>query len=109
MNELNCWGSKNEVHQQHYKCKLNPVNQLLFTLIKLRLNLKSKDLSLRFGISTGLVSQYTTTWICFLHHHFKELNWLPSVKQVKGTLPHAFEKSYPDIYAIIDGTENFRM
>ena len=107
VNELNYWDSKKEVRQRHYKCKLNPVNQLFLTLIKLRLNLKSKDLSFRFGISTGLVSQYTTTWICFLHHHFKELNWLPSVEQVKGTLPHVFEKSYPNTYAIIDGTEIF--
>ena len=37
--------------------KLNPINQL-FLMIKLRLNLKEKDLAYWFGISTSLVSKY---------------------------------------------------
>ena len=107
MNELNYWGSKKEIHQRHYKHKPTPVNQLFLTLVKLRLSLKSKDLAFRFGISTGLVSKYITTWICFLYQHLKELDWLPTIEQVKGTLPCAFQRSYPDTYAIIDGSEIF--
>ena len=42
----------------------------------------------------------------FLHQHFKELDWLPTVEQVKA-LPCAFQRSYPDTYAIIDGSELF--
>ena len=44
VNELNYWDSKKEV-QRHYKCKLNPVNQLFLIMVKLRLGLKSKDLA----------------------------------------------------------------
>ena len=68
-----------------------------------------KDLAFRFGISTTSASRYITTWICFLYHHLKELDWTPTVQQVIGTLPHSFQKSYPDTYAIIDGSEIFRV
>ena len=42
-----------------------------------------------------------------MYQHFKELDWLPTIEQVKGTLPCAFQRSYPDTYAIIDGSEIF--
>ena len=42
-----------------------------------------------------------------MYQHFKELDWLPTIKHVKGTLPCAFQRSYPDTYAIIDGSEIF--
>ena len=32
---------------------------------------------------------------------------MPSVEQVKGTLPHAFKDKYPDTYTIINGSEVF--
>lgn len=56
VNELNYWGSKTHSHKQHSTCKLDPINQLFLTLVKLRLNLKVQDLVLRFGLSTGSVS-----------------------------------------------------
>ena len=46
--------------------KLKPIDQLLMSLMKLRLNLKTLDLSFRFGVSKSAVSRYITTWICFL-------------------------------------------
>ena len=107
VNELNYWGSKQRTHQRHYDCKLNPMNQLFLTLVKLILNLRVKDLAFRFGISTSSVPHYITTWICFLYHYLKELDWSPSVEQVMGTLPHSFQSSYSDTYAIIDGSEIF--
>ena len=107
VNELNYWGSKQRTHQRHYSCKLNPINQLFLTLVKLRLNLKVKDLAFRFGISATSVSRYIITWICFLYQHLKELDWSPTVKQVMGTLPHSFQAAYPNTYAIIDGSEIF--
>ena len=32
---------------------------------------------------------------------------MPTVKQIKGTLPHAFKEKFPQTYAIIDGSEIF--
>ena len=82
------------------KTKLSP-------LVKLRLNLSVKDLAYRFGISTGLVSQYVTTWICFLYCQLKEIDWMPSTEQVAGTLPCAFKEKYPSTYVIIDASDVF--
>ena len=86
---------------------LDPVNQLFLTLIKLKLNLKLKDLAFCFGISPSVVSRYINTWICFLYQHLKEIDWTPTVNQVISTLPHSFKNLYPNTFAIIDGTEIF--
>lgn len=106
VNYLEYWGtSKRTVRMDRHKWKLNPKNQFFLTLVRLRLNCRVKDLAVRFGISLGLVSRYITTWICFLYHHLKEIEWMPSPEQVAGNLPHVFKDKYSTTYAIIDGTE----
>ena len=87
--------------------KLDPLNQLFLTLMKLQLNLKERDLGQRFGISVSTVSKYFITWVCFLYHHLREVDWMPDVDQVKATLPHAFKHRYPTTYIIVDGSEIF--
>lgn len=77
------------------------------TLIKLKLNLKLTDLAFRFVISKSVVSPYLITWISFLCHHLKEIDSMPSVEQVAGTLPHSFRSNYLHTFAIIDGNEVF--
>lgn len=104
---LQYWGVKKAKTTRKRRTKLSPLNQLFLTLVKLRLNLSVKDLAYRFGISTGLVSQYITTWICFMYHQLKEVDWMPSTKQVAGTLPRAFKEKYPNTYVIIDASEIF--
>ena len=104
---LNYWGSKEGVRQRRRARKLDPRNQLFLTLVKLKLNLKVTDLAFRFGLSASLTSRYITTWICFLYHHFRELDWMPAVDQVLGTLPSVFRERYPTTFAIIDGSEVF--
>lgn len=107
VNELNYWGAKEGHHCRRRPQKLDPMNQLFLLLVKLRLNLRNKDLAYRFGISASVVSRYITTWVCFLYHHLSEIEWMPSVEQVAGTLPHAFKDKFPSTYAIIDGSEIF--
>ena len=107
VHKLNYWVSREQPHQWQYSRKLDPKNQLFLLLVRLRHNLKVEDLAFRFGISASSVSRYLTTWLCFLHHHLKELDWSPSVEQVVGTLPHSFREKYPNTYAIIDGREIF--
>ena len=83
--KLNYWGCK-EGSRLRKRCrKLDPENQLFMTLVKLRLNLKTTDLGFHFGLSTSQVSRYVTTWLCFLYHHVKELDWMPLTEQVTGT------------------------
>ena len=91
VNNLNYWGTKDTIHS-HQK-KLNPINCLFLTLMKLRLNLTEEDLGFRFGISPATVSRYFITWICFMYHHLKEIDWCPTGEQVAGTLPNAFKVS----------------
>ena len=43
--------------KQKRMMKLDPMNQLFMTLMKLRINLKTLDLSYRFGISVSAVSR----------------------------------------------------
>ena len=107
VNKLHYWGTKAHPRKRHRSTKLAPVDQLFMTLVKLRLNLKTKDLAFRFGVSPAAVSRYITTWICFLYQHLKEIDWMPTVEQVVGTLPPAFRDRYPNTYAIIDGSEIF--
>eukprot|EP00731_Ephydatia_muelleri_P026308 Em0018g408a len=107
VNNLQYWGSKEGARVRNRKRKLDPENQLFLALVKLRLNLMTKDLAFRFGLSTAQVSRYLTTWICFLYHHIKELDWMPSVQQVAGTLSCVFKEKFPNTFAIIDGSEIF--
>ena len=88
VNSLKYWGTK--IKTKRRKMMLHPINQFFLTLVKLRLNLRERDLALRFGISLASVSKYFITWVCFLYHHFKEITWMPSVEQVRATLPYAF-------------------
>ena len=61
--------------------------------MKLRLNLTEEDLAFHFGISAATVSRYFITWICFMYHHLKEIDWCPTSEQVAGTMPKAFKES----------------
>lgn len=106
VNKLHYWGT-DAIRSGKRNMKLDPKNQFFLTLVRLRLNARVKDLAVRFGISIGLVSRYITTWICFLYHHLKEIEWMPSQEQVAANLPHVFKEKYPSTYAIIDGTEIF--
>ena len=107
VNHLNYWGSKAGTRTRKRIRKLNPINQLFLMQVKMRLNLKTEDLAFRFGLSPSQTSRSITTWICFLYHHLKELDWMPTVQQVSGTMPCAFKKKFPNTYAIIDGSEIF--
>ena len=106
INHLEYWGSKEKVSRKR-KTKLNPLNQFFVALIKLRLDLHEKDIALRFGIAASTVLKYFIIWISFLHKHLAELQWTPTVEQVKRTLPEAFGDKFPDTYALIDASEVF--
>ena len=106
--KLNYWGdSEHKTTRRRKNMPLTPLNQYFLTLVKLRLNLRERDLACRFGISTGLVSKYFVTWVCFMYQHLKEINWTPSVEQVAATLPCAFQAKYGTTYSIIDASEIF--
>ena len=105
---LSYWGDhERKTSRRRKNTALTPLNQYFLTLVKLRLNLQVKDLAHRFRISTGLVSKYFITWISFMYHQLKEIDWTPSVEQVAATLLCVFQEKYPTTYSIIDGSEMF--
>lgn len=107
VNNLRYWGTKPPKGPKKRKMKLDPLNQLFLTLIKLRLNTREVDLAVRFGLSKSVVSKYFITWVCFLYLYLKEIQWIPEVDQVKATLPHGFKDRYPNTFIILDATEIF--
>jgi len=100
-NELSYWGGRKEKSdKRHRMTKLNPLNQFFLTLMKLKLNLQVRDLAYRFDILKSLVSKYIITWIYFMCHHLSEIELMPSVEQVQGTMPQSFTEKYPSTYVL---------
>ena len=88
VNQLHYRGKQVAV-RSHKRMKLDPKNQFF---LRLRVNAKVRDLSVRFGISSGLVSRYFTTWICFLYQHLKEIQWMPSPDQVAANFTTCIQR-----------------
>ena len=106
--QLEYWGDAERKTSRRRKTRvLSPLNQYFLTLVKLRLNLRERDLAYRFGVSTAFVSKIFVTWVCFMYHQLREIDWTPSMEQVASTLPSAFQGKYSRTYSIIDATEFF--
>ncbi|XP_041858672.1 uncharacterized protein LOC121650918 [Melanotaenia boesemani] len=90
------------------KRKLDPINELFLTLIRLRTGLLHQDLAFRFGVSVSLVSKIVTTWIQFMYLEFSTLRkqMFASREIVARNLPSCF-KRFKGIRTIIDCTEFF--
>ena len=63
------------------RSELNTENQLLLTLMKVRLDLHVEDLSFRFGLCKASVSLFISTWIPFLRMELKPLIYWPTVEE----------------------------
>ena len=82
-------------------------DQLLLTLMKLKLNLRDLDLADRFGISTATVANIFHTLVCALHEIFFEgimEQGMPSQLKCKGSMPKSFEE-FGSARASIDAIE----
>ena len=87
------------------RMKMSLQDQLLLTLVRLRLALREEDLAYRFGVSVSTVSRLVTTWICFLHDYLAKLTWWPRKEVVLQHLPAAFREKYPTTICIVDASE----
>ena len=93
--------------QQSSRAALTPFQQLLLTLMKLRLNLPTKDLSIRFRVSIATVSR---TFLCTLNVLFSQLRSLiiwPERDALMKTMPMCFRRYCPRAAVIIDCFEIF--
>lgn len=88
--------------------KLCAKEEMIMTLMKLRLGLLDADLADRFEISSSQVSRIFTTWVKVLAHFFGSLVYNPPKEIVRGNLPPKFQNSkYSSVRHIIDCSEIF--
>ena len=87
--------------------KLSLGQELLLTLMKLRLALLTEDLAFRFQVSSTTASSIFITWIKLMSRELAVLIIWPSRSQIKKTLPSCFRKLYPKVRCIIDCFECF--
>jgi hypothetical protein len=86
---------------------LSLADQVLMTLMKLRLNCRDLDLSDRFCLSRRTVSNIIKTVICALHEILFEgviMHGMPTQLKCKGSTPQCFA-DFTSCRAIVDATE----
>ena len=89
-------------------CVLSPFQQLLLTLIRLRLNLSGNDLGYRFGnISSSTVSRIFSNVLNIMFQLLQPLIIWPEREALQKTLPMDFRKHSPNCVVIIDCFELF--
>ena len=86
---------------------LSAFQQVVLTLIRLRLGLSGQDLGYRFGIHQSTVSRVFTTVIDVLYKRLKHLIIWPERDVLRRTLPMDFRKHCPNCVVIIDCFEIF--
>uniref|UniRef100_A0A8C7MD68 THAP-type domain-containing protein n=1 Tax=Oncorhynchus kisutch TaxID=8019 RepID=A0A8C7MD68_ONCKI len=89
-------GTKNMV-------KLSMFQQLLLTLMRLRLDLKNQDLAYRFGVKVGTVTRTVLRMVNVMSTTLvpTAVFW-PSRAELRKNLPAALHSTYPDCAVIID-------
>ena len=90
---------------QGRKCALTLEDELLLTLMRLRLGRLERSLAYEFGIDKSTVSRIFTKWINYLYLRLGDLPIWPEWEAVEETMPQCFKECYPNTFAIIDATE----
>ena len=86
--------------------KLTVKEEVLLTLMKLKLGLPTELIADIFLISNGLVSQIFNTWIKFLAKQLKPMIYWPDRDTIRSKLPHSL-RAYPNLRCTIDCSEIF--
>ena len=87
--------------------KLDPFEQFIMTLLKLRLGLGDQDLAYRFNISQTTVSRYFGRWLDLLYTKLSCLILWPERDSLLKTMPAEFRKHFRRCVIIIDCFELF--
>ncbi|XP_069126931.1 uncharacterized protein [Argopecten irradians] len=87
---------------------LSSKDEMLLTLMKLRLGILNQELALKFGVSRQTVSNIFTTWTKLLTKFLGALVFNPPKEVVRENLPLSFQNTrYRSVRHIIDCTEIF--
>lgn len=87
------------------KTNLTLSDELLLTLMKLRLNLTNDDLSFRFHVSKSSVSVIFHKWLYVLYVRLKPFVKCVPKEIVMATLPNSFKKDFKFCRGIFDCSE----
>ncbi|XP_062568373.1 uncharacterized protein LOC134230560 [Saccostrea cucullata] len=87
--------------------KLGALDELVLTLMKLRLDINFEFLADLFGVSQGTCSKIFNTWIKFLSKELRPLIFWPDKEIVRKLLPPSLIKQYAKLRCTIDCTEVF--
>lgn len=93
--------------QQFYTAnfKMHTMDQILMTMMKLKLNVLQGDLAERFEVAQGVVSRILSYWIDEMEEHMGVyIAWLPR-ETVRTTMPLCFTENFPNTTCIIDCSE----
>ncbi|XP_059895589.1 uncharacterized protein LOC132465617 isoform X2 [Gadus macrocephalus] len=81
-------------------------DQILMTLIKLKLNRVLGDLGRQFHVSQSVASKVISFWIDKMEEVLRPLIiWLPK-ETIKATMPTAFKRFFPNTTCVIDCSES---
>ncbi|XP_034042965.1 uncharacterized protein LOC117525241 [Thalassophryne amazonica] len=83
--------------------KLSKFQQLLLTLMRLRLDLRNQDLAYRFGVKVGTVTRTVHRMVNIMSSTLvpTAVFW-PSRAELRKNLPAALHSSHPDCVVIVD-------
>lgn len=91
--------------EYHNSFQLHPWDQLLMTMMKLRLNLLQGDLAERFGVSQTIVSKVIACWLDLMEENMRcYIPWLPR-ETIQETMPQCFKEHFPKTTCVIDCSE----
>lgn len=95
-----------KVHAKRKKSKLDPMDEMLLTLLKIRQNLANEDLAHRFGVSISYVTKAFHRWLNALYKCLGGLVMWPETDVME--LPEVFQnEQFRKVRCIIDCTEIF--
>ena len=80
-------------------------NQLLITLIKLRLHTPNIELTFLFDVCETTISNIFVTWVNFMYVKWSQLDIWPSKELVQFYMPNSFKQEFANTRLIIDGVE----
>lgn len=83
--------------------KISLLEQFILVLMKLRLNLRQRDLAYRFGISKESVGRYIEKFVNVMFVRLPDslLLW-PDREALIKTMPLSFKEEFPNCISIID-------
>ena len=82
--------------------KLTKYQQLVMTLMRLRLWLQEKDLAYRFQVSQSTVSKIFQRWIGVMRKRLEFLVYWPERDELYKTMPMCFQESFGRCAIVID-------